>query len=57
MFNFLRNISPVEIGVIVLILLLLFGGKIVSRLGRATGETVKEIKNIKKTIGEVVEDK
>ncbi len=56
MFNFLNNISPIEIGVIIFILVMLFGGRVVASLGRATGQTVKEIKNIKKTVSEVVED-
>lgn len=55
MLNFFRNLSPVEIGVIALILILLFGPKLVKNLGRLSGETVKEMKNVKKSINEAVD--
>jgi len=47
MFDFLKNICPTEIIVLVVIVLIFFGSKIAVRLGRAGGETVKEIKKIK----------
>jgi Sec-independent protein translocase protein TatA len=56
MFDFIKNISPIEWGVIVLVLLLLFGGKIVTKLGKTSGETVREIKKVKKTFSEALED-
>ncbi len=56
MFNFLKNLSPVEIGVIVLILLILFGAKTVTNLARTGGKSFKEIKKVKKTFTEAVED-
>ena len=56
MLNFIKNISPVELIVIGLILVILFGAKIVAGLGRASGQTVKEIKNIKKSFTEAIED-
>lgn len=57
MFNFLKNISPTEIIIIVLILVVLLGGKaIAARLARTSGETVKELKKIKKEFTKAVED-
>ena len=56
MFNSLKNISPIELGVIALILIVLFGPKVVTKLGKAAGESFKEIKGIKKTFTEAIED-
>ena len=47
MFAFIKNISPAELGIIVVILILLFGGAFVKRLARTSGETVKEVKKLK----------
>ncbi len=55
MFNFIKNIGPVEWLVILLILVILFGPKLMKSLGRASGETVKEIKNVKKSFTDAVE--
>ena len=56
MLNFLKNISPTEIIIILVIVVILFGGKFATRLGKMTGESFKEIKNIKKNIKDAVED-
>lgn len=56
MFDFIKNISPTELAIIVLILLILFGGKLVTRLARTSGETVKEIKKIGKEFTNALED-
>lgn len=56
MIDFVKNISPTELGIIVLILLVFFGGKIITRLARTSGETVKEIKNVKKEFTKAVDD-
>lgn len=56
MFNFIKNISPLELGAIGLILVALFGAKVVTNLGKTGGETFREIKKIKKTFREAVED-
>ena len=56
MFNFLKNISPIEIGAIVLILIVIFGAKVVTGLAKTGGATFKEIKNVKKTFTEAAED-
>ena len=47
MFSFLKNISPTEAILIVLILVVLFGGKFAIKLGRLGGESFREIKKIK----------
>lgn len=56
MFGFLKNIGPVEWTVLGLIAVALFGSKIVKTLGKTSGSTYKEIKNIKKTFTEALED-
>ncbi len=57
MFDFIKNISPTELIIIVLILIVLFGGKaIAGRLAKTSGETVKEIKKIKKEFTKAMED-
>ena len=57
MFDFIKNISPNELIIIVLILVVLFGGKaIAARLAKTSGETVKEIKNIKREFTKAIED-
>lgn len=57
MFDFIKNISPTEIIILVLILVILFGGKsIATRLARSGGETVKEAKKIKKEFTEAIKD-
>lgn len=48
MFEFLKNIGPTEIIVIAVILLLIFGAKAITGVARTGGQTVKEIKKIKK---------
>lgn len=48
MFEFLKNIGPTEIIVIAVILLLIFGAKAITGIARTGGQTVKEIKKIKK---------
>jgi Sec-independent protein translocase protein TatA len=55
MFNFIKNIGPVEWAVIILILVMVFGRKIVTGLGRAAGATFKEIKSVKKGITKTIE--
>ena len=54
MLNFLKNLSPTEIAIIALILIVFFGAKVVTRLGRVGGETLKEVKKIKKSFTEAV---
>ncbi len=56
MLNFIKNISPTEITILVIIFILLFGAKTFISLGKAGGSTLKEIKNIKKTLTDTIED-
>lgn len=56
MLNFLKNLSPVEIAIIVLILIVLFGAKVITGLAKISGSTFKEVKNIKKNFTEALED-
>ena len=55
MFSFIKNITPIELGVIALIVIILFGSKIVIGMARAGGDTVKQIKKIKENITQAVE--
>ena len=54
--SFLQNIGPTEIILIAIIIIALFGSKILVSLGKTAGESLKEIKNIKKTFKDAVED-
>ncbi len=56
MLNFVRNIGPTEIIVIVAILLLFFGSRIVKMLAKSSGESLREIKKIKKNFSEPIEE-
>lgn len=47
MFSFFKNIGPTETILIILILVVLFGGKFAIKLGRVAGESFREIKKIK----------
>jgi sec-independent protein translocase protein TatA len=48
MLSFLRNIGPTELIIIGVILIVFFGSKKIAELGKTGGETVKEVKKIKK---------
>ena len=56
MLNFMKNISSTELIIIALIFIVLFGSKAVTKLGRTGGETFKEMKKIKKSFTEAIED-
>lgn len=57
MFNFIKNIGPTEWILIALVVVVFFGGKIAAKLGKAGGETFREIKKAKKSFTEALEDK
>lgn len=57
MLNFLKNLSAVEIAVIALILIVFFGSKAITKLARISGQTLKEVKGIKKNFTDGVESK
>lgn len=54
--NFIKNIGPTEWVVIAVIFVIIFGGKIAAKLGRTSGETLREIKNIKKSFNEAISE-
>lgn len=56
MLDFVKNISTTEIIVIALILVMLFGAKFVTGLAKTSGESLKEIKKIKKNFTEGLSD-
>jgi Sec-independent protein translocase protein TatA len=56
MLNFLKNISSTELIILAVILLVFFGAKAFTTLGRTSGETFREIKKIKKNLTEAFED-
>ncbi len=55
MLDFIKNISPIEFAVIALILIVIFGRKAVTNLGRTGGETLREIKKITRNFTEAFE--
>ena len=59
MFEFFKNISPKELVVLVVIIavfVLFFGAKTVTGIGKSSGETFREIKNIKKNFTEAISE-
>lgn len=56
MFEFIKNIGPTELIIIVLILIVFFGGKAITRLARTSGETIKDLKEAKKEFTAALED-
>lgn len=56
MLNFIKNISPTELAIIALILVVLFGGRVATGIARSAGESLKEIKKIKRSFSEAVDD-
>jgi len=55
MFDFIKNISPTEIAIIAVILIVIFGAKLIIGLGKTSGETVREIKKIKKEFTKAID--
>lgn len=56
MFNFIKNISPLELVIIGLVVVAFFGTTIAKVLGRKSGEAFKEVKKIKKSFTEALDD-
>lgn len=56
MFDFIKNIGPTELIIIVLILVVFFGGRAITSLARRSGETVKEVKKVKDEFTKALED-
>ena len=51
-----RNISTVEIIIIAVVLLILFGGKKLPELARGLGESGKELKKAKRELQDAMKD-
>jgi Sec-independent protein translocase protein TatA len=56
MSNFLSNIGPTELIIIGIMLVVFFGSKKITELGKVGGETVKEVKKIKKEFNGAIEE-
>ena len=56
MLNFFKNIGPTEIVILIAIVLIFFGSKLAVGIGRASGQTLKEIKKIKKEVTGVFDE-
>lgn len=56
MLGFLNNIGPTEVVVVIAVLMLFFGARVVTGLAKSSGQTVKEIKKIKKSIVEPIKE-
>lgn len=56
MLDFIRNISPTELAIIALILVVFFGGRMATNIARSAGESLKEIKKIKKNFVEAIDE-
>lgn len=56
MLDFAKNISPTEFAIIAGIIILIFGSRIAMKLGKTSGETLREMKNIRKSVTEALDD-
>ena len=52
----LRGLSTIEIVIILVILIVFFGGKKITELARGAGEATKELKDIKKDYEKTVKE-
>lgn len=48
----MRNLGALEIGLIVLVIVLIFGAGKLPQLGRAVGDTIREFKKSMKSVNE-----
>jgi sec-independent protein translocase protein TatA len=56
MLDFIKNLSSTELIVILIILLVLFGARLITNLARTSGQSVKELKKIKKEFMSAIDD-
>ena len=56
MFDLLKNIGSTELIIILLILVIIFGANTISDMAKRGGETLKEVKKIKKDIIDATKD-
>lgn len=52
-----QNIGPVEIAIVVVVLLVLFGAKFLPKVGKNIGESQVEIKKASKELKDVIKEK
>lgn len=50
MLDFIKNLGPMEIVIILVVIVLLFGSKKVKELSHGLGESTKELKKVKEEI-------
>jgi len=56
MLDFIKNISSTELLIIGAVLLIFFGSRVVTNMAKGAGETLKEVKKIKRSFNEALED-
>lgn len=56
MFDLIKNVGSTEIIIILLVLVILFGANTISDMAKKGGETLKEVKKIKKDIIDATKD-
>lgn len=56
MLNFFKNISQTELIILAVLLVVFFGSKTIIGLGRTGGETLREVKKIKKSFTDAIDD-
>lgn len=56
MFELIKNVGSTELLIILLVLVIIFGANTISDMARKGGETLKEVKKIKKDIIEATKD-
>lgn len=54
MFGLIKNIGSTELVFVVVILIIIFGSKMVARFGKTSGEIFKEIKKVKKEFNKTI---
>jgi Sec-independent protein translocase protein TatA len=54
MLDVLKDVSPTELILLIAILVILFGSKAIINLGKTGGETIRELKNIKKELTDAI---
>ena len=56
MFELFKNVGSTELLVVLLILVIIFGASTISDMAKKGGETLKEVKKIKKDLLEATKD-
>ncbi|KKT35424.1 MAG: Sec-independent protein translocase protein TatA [Candidatus Collierbacteria bacterium GW2011_GWC1_45_47] len=56
MLNLFKNIGWVEIAIIAVVLIVLFGGRLLPKIGKSVGESGKELKDATKELKDAVKE-